>query len=308
MSEIKAKYELVNQTGRSLWVRVYHSDEGFTGRTLPANETHLFDQENIKHISGLYWKDGDAEVWKPSFSNVVNKPNGAKLILTDIFGPRLASSIKVLIICLADPADPRLRNDIDMEKLFLSAGVPRENVTTLLEHQATAEASMAAIKASVRACKPGDVFFFYMGSHGSDAEDEYWMTLSDGHLQGTLVAEQLAKCKADILLSVDSCHSGKMLEKLGYYTKTKTSEEFKALRGSTLSDEKSPAKIVAAASTQANNTAQSQWNFVRLLLEGLRTDRRYNIESVAQYVVSTLKTPKEDQVPQIGYYCQDLDD
>jgi len=117
----------------------------------------------------------------PTFSLSLDLSTRGRIILVDLFGLRATHSIKVVIACLASPADPRDRTDYQMIQHFRDMGV--------------------------------HVLFVYAGSHGSASGGSFSISLHDEWLYGKPILQALARAHSgtQVVLCVDSCYSGHMI-------------------------------------------------------------------------------------------------
>lgn len=142
-------------------------------------------------------------------------------------------------------------------------GVPSKQVTFVQDEAATTENVRAKFVECLRASQPGELLFFYFGSHGSytGKEGEYWFSTFDDFLPFTWVFETIEKefKGSEAVLFPDCCYSGGLVDLLP--------------RNSRIS-------YAALSSTHAHNVAWSGWRFIDCLIRGLtgdpRVDREHN--------------------------------
>jgi hypothetical protein len=110
------------------------------------------------------------------------------------------------------------RKDRELYETLLQRGVPAENVSLLLDEQATRQAVLDALSAQLNASRPGETFIFYYAGHGVVRRKQtmfvpYDFGKADGLSMtdlGELLAERLQAERA--LLFADCCFSGALGE------------------------------------------------------------------------------------------------
>jgi len=263
----------------------------------------------------------------------------------DLFGLRATHSIKVVIACLASSADPRDRTDYQMIQHFRDMGVPPENLTVLLEQQATVQVTLAAIQSAAKSCgTPGQVLFVYAGSRGSAQGGTFTLSLHDGWLFSAPVLRALARAHSgtQVVLCVDSAFAGQMIRDFqriygGAMAAAAASmqhaaadrrgqaDEVPGSRAAPIVEERavsagmplpSPADIIASqtlpsitiiTSSAHNTTARSGWRFVNIINDMLVTPlTRSSPERFAEHMVAKLKTPMANQRAQAFHHRHPL--
>ncbi len=169
----------------------------------------------------------------------------------------------VLIVGVLQFANPnvgqfatRNRKDQELADLFISLGVPRANVTTLLDRNATAAAVFEALKSTVARVGPGDTLVFYYAGHGSRAKDGTTTLLSydDAGLKISALEQELNRLKQGrAVLLADCCYSGSLGELADRLTKTGV-------------------KAASVTSAAASNLSTGNWTYTQTLIDVLRGD------------------------------------
>jgi len=274
--------EVLNNCKSNIWYRVTYNN-GWQGIDIGYEKSYTYRSNTYyNNIKGMVWNKGDQEVWKPTFSNNLDSEwKNPKLIITPVFGPRVASSIKVLLACLAGPADPNVRNDIILINKFKEIGVPSENIFMLLERQCTPDMIKASLQNLVYNSQEGDIIFIYLGGHGNKKIDGYYLSTWEGKTCSKDILPILQNCKSEIFMVVDSCYSGQMIE------------DFKK--------QKNSPKTSILASTQSDQSAYSGWKLLQMLIENI-----FNIDSsfsepktIMNYIEKNFITSSETQKAQI---------
>ena len=110
-----------NKCPNRIWFRAY-KESNFLGNDIDTDEDKKFESnEQIINIQGFVWEKEDKEIWNPTFKTTLD-PEGWEHIVKVIpilNGPRTSQSIKAFMACLAGPANPNERNDIDLMKNFI---------------------------------------------------------------------------------------------------------------------------------------------------------------------------------------------
>ena len=100
--------KVTNNAPRGIWYRLYNEANGYAGYEIKSNETqNISTTAKYTIIKGQIWDNGDPEIWNPTFINKIDFYFESPFIflnITGVFGPRLTSSIKVFLACLAGPA------------------------------------------------------------------------------------------------------------------------------------------------------------------------------------------------------------
>lgn len=186
-------------------------------------------------------------------------------------GPLVDVNTHVVIAGLLQFSDPALtafaqedRRDAELGRALVTCGVPAQQVTTLLDAQATRAAILAAVGAAADRTQPGGTLVFYYAGHGvrtrsgdiayvaydtrTDQAAESGVSLDDLYLA---LASRVAGKR--VVLLGDCCHSGG----LGLLATRLTAVGATAL---------------SLTSADASNLSTGNWTYSQLLLEGLRGD------------------------------------
>lgn len=291
-----------NRCPYRVWFRVYCIPEvgGFSGHDLAQHDTqeiHGSDSEPYHSIKGMKWERGEAENWVPTFDSLLDDEAWShKLVLTSLFGLRLASSIKVFMACLAGPADPLTRNDIKLiDRLNSEVGIPRDNTWMFLERQCTPNVIKESLTVATGTCQPKEDFLFvYLGGHGSRKSSdvfgksgngyEYVLGTWGGGTSSELVLKAIENAKCPVFMVVDSCHSGQMIPDAKSFF-----------------ENKSHPTIYILASTQSDNSAQTGWKLIQKLIDHMVDGSKkqdVNATTIGMDVVDTLVTSLQGQKAQ----------
>lgn len=186
-------------------------------------------------------------------------------------GALVDANAHVVIAGLLQFSDPALtafaqedRRDAELGRALVTCGVPPQQITTLLDAQATRAAILAAVGAAADQTPPGGTLVFYYAGHGvrtragdiayvaydtrTDQAAESGVSLDDLYL--ALVNRIAGK---RVVLLGDCCHSGG----LGLLATRLTAVGATAL---------------SLTSADASNLSTGNWTYSQLLLEGLRGD------------------------------------
>jgi len=259
-------------------------DNGNGCQEVYIDSGNLFtNRSNTKYnnIKGMVWEKGKTEEWKPTFSNNLDyETSNHELVVTPIFGPRIASSIKVLLACLAGPVDPNVRNDLILINKFKEIGVPSENIFMLLERQCTPDMIKASLQNLVYNSQEGDIIFIYLGGCGNKNSDGYYLNTWEGETSSKELLSILQKCKSEIFMIVDSSFSGQMID------------DFKTFKNNP--------KSSIIASTQSYNDGYTGWRLLQMLIENVFTiDTFTDPKTIMNYIEKNFSTSSKTQKAQI---------
>lgn len=146
------------------------------------------------------------------------------------------------------------RKDRELYDTLLKRGVPAENMTLLLDQQATRQAVLDALSQQLKASQKGETFVFYYAGHGVlRGRQVLFVPYDFGQEKGLAMKEVGALMKAELqgdraLLFADCCYSG-------------------ALGG--VADELEASGIQAASLTSATShlPSISNWTFTQILVD-----------------------------------------
>lgn len=273
------KYEINNMCPNQIWFRVM-KDSTFYGIEVPSNGFHSITEEKFSHIQGQIWESDMPETWSPSFeSRLDDESSHHRITITPLMGPRTACSIKVLIACLAGPADPSVRNDTILAQKFKDFGVPAENITMLLEKQCTPKTITTMLENSLTQCNEGDVLFLYLGGHGTNSNGYYELCTHNGYTSSKMILDVLKHSKCEVFMVVDSCYSGLMIEDI------KVSKTFQNKKN-----------LHVLSSTTHDLCAMTGWRLVQLLIDNLFVSDSYSSPGdICKTVEEQLVTPQKGQ-------------
>jgi len=289
MESSEKGYPIQNKCPSRIWYRIYDENGFWKGLDLGQGESATMTLSNsCDHLRCMKWEKDDPEVFPTDLPTYKLDPElESKITLSPIFGPRPTRSIKVFMACLAGPADPATRNDITLIEKFKEAGIPQDNIWLLLERQCTPLSILASLAdaASENISHEGDIIFLYLGGHGSGGSgSDYSLATWQGGTKSGDVLKAIAKCKAEIFMVVDSCHSGAMID------------DAKKFFG----DDGYKPKMTILASTQADNSACTGWKLIQMLVDHVGSGKYITPASVGQYVVDNLRTSLETQKAQLA--------
>lgn len=159
----------------------------------------------------------------------------------------------------------RHRKDRELRDTLVKCGVPADQITMLLDEEATLESMRRAVRTAATQAKPGSTLIVYYAGHGGKDSDNHYTFLNYDHdpkqpkkkpafdlVELTdLIRKQFKG--AQVLLLADCCHSGGL------------SEVARTL---------SRAGIKAASLTSADacNTSTGNWTFTQTIIDGLNGD------------------------------------
>ncbi len=267
---------ITNKCPNRIWYRIYTGQGYFLGKDIGPGKTQFAKKQNgFINIQGLLWKLGSKSNWEPTFKGKLEKKaSKSNIVISPIFGPRPARTIKILLVCLAGPADPAVRNDTVLIDKFIKAGVPRENIWMLLEKQSTPKTISAALKniVSKNVLAPDDILFIYLGGHGT-AKGQYYLATWEGFTPSSLVLSEIEKTSAQVFMVIDSCYSGNMILDAKKWFKRKRKPRLSIL-----------------TSVQANKTAYTGWRLISLLIENITKGTYVSPQSIGKNIVKKLRT------------------
>lgn len=291
--------QVLNNCFEKIWFRFYDKndkEEFEFGNDIESNsklESYDISNDNRKFVIHKYTDITKSETFRPFKTYKLDEEfSSHRLVLTNVFGPRVASSIKVFMACLAGPADPLYRPDISLIKKFEEIGVPNDNIYMLLEKQCTPTVIEACLKNLVKFSENDDVLFVYIGGHGNyylkkDMKDEgnktrnYYLCTHEGCTESFKVLEILSKSKAsEINIVIDSCYSGQFI--MDFINEF--AEDFK------------DKKVKLLASTNWNMSAKTGWRIVDYLNDQLFSKEKYtSFEEAGKFIANNLVTNLKDQ-------------
>ena len=158
----------------------------------------------------------------------------------------------------------RHRKDQELYDTLLRRGVPRENMTLLLDKEATLADIRRAVRTMAERAKPGGLFLFYYAGHGERLEDgstaflNYDAGAAGGKTPAFAAAEVGTLLRrhfkgSEVLLLADCCHSGGLKEP----ARSLARAGFKA---------------ACLTSADAPTISTGNWTFTQTVLDGLNGD------------------------------------
>lgn len=173
---------------------------------------------------------------------------------------------KIVIIGVLKWEDPNIstfsdrnRKDQELYDLFIEMGVPKENISLLLDQEATLSNMQDAIRSKMEVCESDETFIFYYAGHGVKTKDKYYFCNYDMGAKSETqfdvsflnkTASKKFKGKR-VLLLADCCYSGVLLK-----------------TGETISKKKK--EVVVMTSATSSNISTGNWTFTQTLLDNLR--------------------------------------
>lgn len=193
----------------------------------------------------------------PQASDVA-KPGAA------VWNPATTRAVIVGVLSFADPKittfPARNRKDQELADTLVARGVPKDQITVLLDGAATSSAVLAALERQARAAAPGSTLLFYYAGHGAKAESgEVSFLAFDAGRDAPLAVPALTRIikgafkGADVLLLADCCHSGALID---------------AARDLGKGD----LRATAITSAEASNTSTGNWTYTQTTIDALRGD------------------------------------
>jgi hypothetical protein len=207
--------KITNSTEFEIKVRFYpdplspHEIESVLSKDSSLNINLI---KKFKLIKGQI--NNPSEDWNPTFSNYINPFEiNPTINIINAFGIRSSQSIKMLVACLAGPADPEERNDISLVNKFKDLGVPTENIYMLIETQCIPSIIQACLTNLVKNSRQGDILFLYLGGHGSRLfnhlnQPQYALCTYESLLPSSFILDPLQYLNSDVFTVIDSCYSG----------------------------------------------------------------------------------------------------
>ena len=262
-----------NNTCSTLTVELTNDDKIESHEITPLNDLSINSYIMYKY---LYCNDGV----NINSTKLCEDFYYQRIILTSIFGPRPACSIKVFMACLAGPADPTVRNDILLIDKFKSIGVPQENTWLLLEKQCTPKNIKANLENMIYCTNECDIIFIYLGGHGNNSNNQYNLCTYDEYTTSTDVLDILTKTKAEVFLIVDSCYSGQIINDFQAYEKHITTT------------------YNILTSTYSNMSAYTGWKLIQLLIDVIFNKdetKAPSILEICKYIQDNLITSLKEQ-------------
>lgn len=154
----------------------------------------------------------------------------------------------------------RHRKDKELADVLRKRGVPAENLTLLLDDQATKQKILAALQERAKAGKRGSTFLFYYCGHGwVDAQEGTCLANYDCRAKNNLSVKEIGETLTThfpgqrVIFLADCCHSGGL----------KTA-------GAMLSQKGKEAVVLTSADSTIVSTAN--WTFTQTIIDALRGD------------------------------------
>jgi hypothetical protein len=159
--------------------------------------------------------------------------------------------------------------------LFKERGVPAEKICLLKDDQATAQNIQSEFANFLRQSSPGEMLFFYFGSHGGydSAAGKFWFYAYDDKLPFDWAVNTIERDFKGrrAMLATDCCFSGGMSE--------------------LVARRKSRIAYASLSSTFSHQTAWSGWRFMQCLMRGLagnavvdlNDDGNVELDELAEY-------------------------
>jgi len=158
------------------------------------------------------------------------------------------------------PFPVKNRKDMELRDLLVRRGVPQEQITLLLDTDATRSAIVAALRTAAQRAKPGDTLIFYYAGHGAKAGRDIAFANYDikprdcanTGLMLSAVGDILAKefRGSRVILLADACHSGGLARVADQLAKRNIAS-------------------VSLTSSEACNLSTRNWTFTQAIIDGL---------------------------------------
>ena len=155
------------------------------------------------------------------------------------------------------------RKDQELYDTFLKLGVPKQNMTLLLDKQATSAGMLGALDKAARAAGPESTLVFYYAGHGTKSSGRTYFCNYDmvsgkasqtGFAVDAIATILTRRFRGNVVfLLADCCYSGSLVQ---------------------VSDRLTRAGIqtVALTSAAASNTSTSNWTFTQTIIGALGGD------------------------------------
>lgn len=178
------------------------------------------------------------------------------------WNPATTRAVIVGVLTFADPKittfSARNRKDQELADTLIARGVPRGNVTVLLDGAATTSAVLAALEKQARAASPGSTLLFYYAGHGTKAESGDVSFLAfDASKDAQLAVATVGRIirgafrGSDVLLLADCCHSGALID----LARGLGQGAFRA---------------TAITSAESSNTSTGNWTYTQATIDAFR--------------------------------------
>lgn len=167
------------------------------------------------------------------------------------------------VLSFSDPGvtafSDELRKDRELHQLLIRRGVPEENLTLLLDAEASAASVIAALETTAARATRGSTFFFYYAGHGSrdEAGKPYFLAHDTESGKNALYLDRIGRAIDEkfagvrVVLMADCCYSGALRE---------------------TADQLSRFDALVLTSADASNTSTENWTFTQTVIDGLTGD------------------------------------
>lgn len=210
---------------------------------------------------------GVSETASPQGTSVASGPR-APGSAKELFVPQTTHGVLAGVLSWQDPAlrpfSAEKRKDQELHDVLVRRGVPKGQLTLLLDKQATTAATLAAVRAAAPKVPPGGTFVFYYAGHGVRGKDgkvyfaSYDMNSAQSATGLSMAALQNAITQgfrgSRVLLLADCCYSGGLAELA------------QALR------DKHGIEALSLTSAEAANVSTGNWTYTQALIDGLTGD------------------------------------
>ena len=182
------------------------------------------------------------------------------------FEPKRTFALIVGVLSFQDPSvgsfATRNRKDQELHDVLIERGVPRSQVTLLLDKRATRAAILSSLDALLARAPQGSTFIFYYAGHGARMQDEsrYFLAFdtraAEPRSTGVVLEEISRRFNSGFrgngaLFMADCCYSGAL------------SEVAAAARSAGI-----PAASLTSA--EASNLSTVNWTFTQTVINGMR--------------------------------------
>jgi hypothetical protein len=151
------------------------------------------------------------------------------------------------------------RKDKELSEVLLKRGVPTENLTLLLDAQATRQKTLEALIAQAKKAKPGSTFLFYYCGHGWRGSSGVALANYDYRPDNQLTVKEIGETLAThfpgkrVIFLADCCHSGGL----------KTAGDILGKKGK---------EVIVLTSADSSNVSTGNWTFTQTIIDALHGD------------------------------------
>lgn len=198
----------------------------------------------------------------------------------------------------------RNRKDLELYNRFIEMGIDKNQMTLMLDEQATLAAMKSSIENGMKACGIDGTFIFYYAGHGTKGKTTHYLcnydmgAKTDTWFDVELISKAVAgffKGKRIILLA-DCCYSGSLLSQAGKIRNASPGVE-----------------VLVLTSATSSNVSTGNWTFTQTILDALRGDDLCDLDddeviTLAEVNNSIADAMKFREHQKNGYVCLGPDD